>query len=127
VTENPDLIVAHLSCLLDARVGEGDTPISEHLLDVAENRFIVFLAYLAARNPRTRFIVYSRSVFQTHGGEEQWVATQVARLPVLKGRLSAFIVPGGPEKATFRDPQTAQLLRSRVAQVLGRGPNDRSN
>lgn len=127
VGENPDLIVAHLSCLLDARVGEGQTAISEHLFDLAENRFIVFLAYVAARNPRTRFIVYSRSVFQTHGGEEQWVATQVARLPVLKDRLNAFTVPGGREKATFRDPQTAQLLRARVAQVVGRGPKGASN
>jgi Protein kinase domain len=127
VGENPDLIVAHLSCLLDARVGEGQTAISEHLFDLAENRFIVFLAYVAARNPRTRFIVYSRSVFQTQGGEEQWVATQVARLPVLKDRLNAFTVPGGREKATFRDPQTAQLLRARVAQVLGRGPKGASN
>jgi hypothetical protein len=119
VGENPDLIVAHLSCLLDARVGEGQVAVAEHLFDLAENRFIVFLAYVAARNPRTRFIVYSRTVFQTHGGEEQWVAAQVARLPVLKDRLSAFIVPGR-EKATFREPQTAELLRTRVADVLGR-------
>ena len=112
------MIVAHLSCLLDARFGEGQAAVAEHLFDLAENRFIVFLAYVAARNPRTRFIVYSRSVFQTFGGEQQWVAAQVARLPVLKGRLHAFIVPGGTEKATFRDPQTAQLLRTRVADVL---------
>jgi hypothetical protein len=118
VGENPDVIVAHLSCLLDARVGEGQTAVAEHLFDVAENRFIVFLAYVAARNPRTRFIVYSRGVFQTHGGEEKWVAAQVARLPVLKGRLHAFIVPGGQEKATFREPRTAQLLRARVTDVL---------
>ena len=96
--------------------------IAEHLFELAENRFIVFLAYGAARNPRTRFIVYSRTVFQTHGGEEQWVATQVARLPVLKDRLSAFIVPGGQEKASFREPQTAQLLRARVARVLDLKP-----
>ena len=127
VKENPDLIVAHLSCLLDARVGEGQTAISEHLVEIAENRVIVFLAYVAARNPRTRFIVYSRTFFQTHGGEQQWVATQVARLPVLKDRLNAFTVPGGREKATFRDPQTAQLLRARVAQVLGLGPKGASN
>ena len=119
VGENPDLIVAHLSCLLDARVGEGQAAVAEHLFDLAENRFIVFLAYVAARNPRTRFIVYSRTVFQSRGGEEQWVAAQVARLPVLKGRLNAFIVPGGLEQASFRVPQTAQLLRTRVAAVLG--------
>ena len=118
VGENPDLIIAHLSCLLDARVGEGQPAVAEHLFDLAESRFIVFLAYVAARNPRTRFIVYSRTVFQTFGGEDQWVAAQVARLPVLKGRLNAFIVPGGMEQASFRQPDTAQLLRTRVASVL---------
>ena len=118
VGENPDLIVGHLSCLYDSRVGEGQAAISDHLFDVAENRFILFLAYVAARNPRTRFVVYSRTVFQTHGGEAQWVAAQVARLPVLKGRLHAFIVPGR-DQATFREPQTAQQLRARVSEVLG--------
>jgi hypothetical protein len=127
VGENPDLIVAHLSCFLDARVGEGQADISDHLDLIAESRLTVFLAYVAARNPRTRFIVYSRSTFQAHGGEEQWVAMQVARLPVLRDRLNAFTPPGGREKATFRDPQTAQLLRARVAQVLGRGPKEASN
>jgi serine/threonine protein kinase len=122
VGENPDLIVSHLSCLLDARVGEGQPAVSEHLFDLAENRLLVFLAYVASRNPRTRFIVYSRSVFQTHGGEEQWVAKQVARLPVLRNRLHAFIVPGGREKASFREPETAHLLRARVTQVLGLAP-----
>jgi hypothetical protein len=118
VGENPDLIVAHLSCLLDARVGDDQPAVADHLFDLAENRFIVFLAYVAARNPRTRFLVYSRTVFQTRGGEEQWVAAQVARLPVLKDRLNAFIVPGGLAQASFREPQTAQLLRTRVAEVL---------
>ena len=122
VSENPDVIVSHLSCLLDARVGEGQREVSEHLFDLAENRLLVFLAYVASRNPRTRFIVYSRSVFQTHGGEEQWVASQVARLPVLRNRLNAFIVPGGQEKASFREPETARLLRTRVTQVLGLAP-----
>jgi serine/threonine protein kinase len=120
VGENPDVIVAHLSCLLDARVGEGQTAIAEHLRDLAEHRLLVFLAYVAARNPRTRFLVYSRSGFQAHGGEDPWVATQVARLPVLRDRIQAFIVPGGPEQATFRDPHTAQLLRARVARLLGK-------
>jgi serine/threonine protein kinase len=119
VGENPDLIVTHLSCLLDARVGEGEPVVYQHLFDLAEKRLVLFLAYAASRNPRTRFIVYSRSVFQTHGGEDKWVATQVARLPVLKDRLNAFIVPGGQEKASFREPGTAQLLRARVTRVLG--------
>jgi hypothetical protein len=122
VGENPDLIVSHLSCLLDARVGEGQPGVSEHLVDLAQNRLLVFLAYVASRNPRTRFIVYSRSVFQTQGGEEQWVAKQVTRLPVLRNRLNAFIAPSGREKASFRQPETAHLLRARVTQVLGLAP-----
>ena len=121
VAQNPDLVITHLSCLFDARVVAKDTSASEHLFSQAENRLLLVLAYTAARNPRTRFIVYSRTVFQTAGGEAQWVAQQESRLPVLKGRLRAFIVPGGTERATFRDAETAKLLRARVLEVLGRG------
>ena len=117
--ENPDLIVSHLSCLLDARVGVDQPAVADHLSELSYNRLLVFFAYVAARNPRTRFIIYSRSVFQRHGGEQQWVAIQEARLPVLRNRLHAFIVPGGQEHASFRQPETAQLLRARVTQVLG--------
>ena len=125
VGENPDLIVAHLSCLLDARVGEGQTAIAEHLFDLAENRFLVFLAYVAARNPRTRFIVYSRTVFQTHGGEEQWVATQVARLPVLKDRLNAFIVPGGRRRRRFVSPRLRNCSARESHKFLASRRNER--
>jgi hypothetical protein len=118
VGENPDLIVSHLSCLLDARVGGDQAAIAEHLFEVAENRLLLFLAYVAARNPRTRFIIYSRSRFQTKGGEREWVQIQEARLPILRNRLHAFIVPGG-SGASLRQPATGQLLRARVTQVLG--------
>jgi serine/threonine protein kinase len=117
IGENPDLIVSHLSCLLDARVGADQPAVSEHLQELSFNRLLVFFAYVASRNPRTRFIIYSRGVFQRHGGEAQWVAIQEARLPVLRNRLHAFIVPGG-DAATFRQPATANLIRTRVAQVL---------
>ena len=53
-----------------------------------------------------------------HGGEREWVQIQEARLPVLRNRLHAFIVPGGSD-ASFRQPATGQLLRARVTQVLG--------
>ena len=118
IGENPDLIVSHLSCLLDARVGADQPAVSEHLAELSFNRLLGFFAYVAARNPRTHFIVYSRGVFQRHGGEPQWVAIQEARWPVLRNRLHAFIVPGG-QNASFRQPQTVQLLRARVTQVLG--------
>lgn len=85
----------------------------------AENRLLLFFAYAAARGPRTRFIIYSRTVFQEAGGERQWVAQLETRLPVLKGRVQAFIVSGGRAKATFRDPETARLLRARIVALLG--------
>jgi serine/threonine protein kinase len=117
VGENPDLIVSHLSCLLDARVAGEQPLIAEHLFEVAESRLMLFFAYVATRNSRTQFIVYSRSRFQRRGGEQEWVAIQEARLPVLRQRLYAFIVPGG-DNASFRQPATAQLLRARVTQVI---------
>ena len=118
VAQNPDLLITHLSCLYDARVGAGDANVSNSVFTQAENRLLLVLAYTAARNPHTRFIVYSRTVFETAGGEAQWVAQQESRLPVLKGRLRAFTVPGGTEKATFRDAETARLLRARVVDLL---------
>ena len=117
-TENPDLIVAHLSCLYDQRVAGTQKEIDEHLFDQAENRLLLFFAYLAARNPRTSFIVYSRGQF-VERGEANWVAENETRLTVLRGRLHAFTVPGGVQGATFRDPATAKLLRARVTSVLG--------
>jgi hypothetical protein len=36
----------------------------------------------------------------------------------LKGRLFVMRVPGS-ESATFRDPATAELLRTRVREILG--------
>ena len=118
VAQNPDLVVAHLSCLYDARVGAGDKNVGDHLFTQAENRLLLVFAYAAARNPRTRFIVYSRSRFREAGGEEVWVSQQEARLPVFKGRLRAFTVPGGEERATFRDAETARLLKARVVDLL---------
>ena len=116
--ENPDLIVSHLSCFVDERVAAGDPVIVEHLSDVAEQRLLLFFAYLAARNPRTHFIAYSRTQFARKGGEAVWLADKEAHLPILRGRLHPLTVPGGRERATFRDPSTAELLRTRVRQIL---------
>lgn len=87
---------------------------------MAQNRLLVFFAYVAAANPRTRFIVYPRGQIVQAGGEAAWVAHWEARLPALRGRLHAFSMPNG-ESATFRDPATGQLLRKRVIEVLRLG------
>ena len=118
IFENPDLIISHLSCFVDERVANGEAGVAEHLADVAEYRLLLFFAYVASRNPRTQFIVYSRAQFARKGGEAVWLANEEAHLPILRGRLHPLTVPGGKERATFRDPSTGELLRTRVRQVL---------
>ena len=119
IAENPDLIISHLSCLFDERVSS-DREVAQHLVDMAQNRLLMFFAYIAAVNPRTRFVVYSRGRIEQAGGEAAWVANWEARLPALRGRLHAFSMPGG-DSATFRDPATGQLLKKRVIEVLRLG------
>ena len=118
--ENPDLVISHMSCFVDERVGGDQPAIIEHLSDQAEFRLMLFFAYLAAANPRTHFIVYSRTAFQRKGGEAVWLTNTEANLPILRGRLHPLTVPGGRERASFRQPATRELIRTRVTEVLAR-------
>jgi len=119
VRMNPDLVVCHLSCLLDIRPVAGRPPeVAEHLFDLAAGRLVLFFGYVGASNPRTRFVVYSRDEFADPERARQWVEQSEGRFPALKGRLHPFHVPGSGEK-TFRDPETALLMRARVTEVLG--------
>lgn len=116
--QNPDLVVSHLSCFLDARVAEGNPQLADQLFDVAQNRLMGFFGYLAATQPRTRFLVYSRGkIWPDRAAEDQWVRDVTARFPRLTGRLFTMVVPGKAQ-ATFRDPETAKLLRQRVRELL---------
>ncbi len=116
--QNPDLVVSHLSCLLDIRPANGDRALEDHLFEVAQNRLLGFLAYLAASNPRAQFLIYSRGrVWRPPEVHAAWTRDVVARFPRLEGRLSTMIVPGNAN-ATFRDPATAELLRTRVKEIL---------
>ena len=117
---NPDLVISHISCFVDERVAGAQPVITEHLADQAEFRLMLFFAYLAAENPRTHFIVYSRLTFQRKGGADVWLANTEANLPILRGRLHPLIVPGGRENASFRQPATQELIRTRVTEVLAK-------
>ena len=117
--QNPDLVVSHLSCLLDERVAEGNRVLLDHLFDAAQNRLLGVFGYLAATNSRTRFLVYSRGRhWATAEGEATWTRDVHARFPHLNGRLFTMVVPGRAS-ATFRDPETARLLRAKVQEILG--------
>ena len=116
--QNPDLVISHLSCLLDERVAQGQRPLADHLFDIAQNRLASFFGYLAATNPRTHFLVYSRGrIWPDNTTEVTWMRNVEARFPRITGRLHTMLVPGKSE-ATFRDPATAQLLRARVQEIL---------
>ena len=115
--QNPDLVISHLSCLLDARKADNDA-LEKDLFALAEHRLTLFFGYLGAVNARTRFLVYSRNHFATPEIEKKWVGDVIARFPHLKGRLHTMSVPGGRERATFRDPATAQIFREQVKAIL---------
>jgi serine/threonine protein kinase len=119
IRENPDLIISHLSCLLDERMANADEALEEHLFALAANRLTLFFGYLGAINPRTRFLVYSRRHFADNGAGDAWVGDVVARFPKLKGRVFTMSMPGGRASATFRDPATAAMLRTQVKAFLG--------
>jgi hypothetical protein len=123
--QNPDLVVSHLSCLLDQRMAGADTTLRDHLFDGAQQRLIGFFGYVASNNPRTKFLVYSRGrLWPTGTAEASWRQNVVARFPRLKDRLFTIVVPGG-STATFRDPETARLVRARVAELLNLKLTDR--
>jgi serine/threonine protein kinase len=115
--QNPDLVISHLSCLLDARKADNNA-LEEHLFDLAQQRLTLFFGYLGTANARTRFLVYSRSHFATPELATTWVGSVVARFPHLEGRLHTMSVPGGRESATLRDPATGRTFRDQVKAIL---------
>ena len=122
VRQNPDLIVSHLSCLLDERFAEPqrEGPLFDHLFALARSRLAGVFGYVAAANPRTRFLVYSRGSFAPSGRGASFVRDAEARFPALRGRIHTWNIPGDPDKVTFRDPELARAIRERVQQLLER-------
>ena len=120
VRQNPDLIVSHLSCLLDERFAEPERqgPLFDHLFALAKMRLVGVFGFVAAANPRTRFLVYSRGAFAPPGSAAVFVSDAETRFPLLRGRVHTFSVPRGADGATFRDPETARLIRDEVRRIL---------
>jgi serine/threonine protein kinase len=113
VSQSPALVIMHLSSFAKP-TGQFDFQLD------AQERARAFLGFVGAANPNTRFIVYSRG-FETSPDREAWIAEVVQRFPTLRSRVWLLHVPGGPERATFRDPSTRRLVRAQVAAVLGLG------
>ena len=110
--EHPSLVMMHLSSF--AR------PTPNHESDrqpEAIERTRAFLAFVGVGIRRRGFVVYTRG-YETEQERKAWVSETEERFPVLKGRVQMLHVPGGDEKATFRDPSVKQRVRELVIATL---------
>jgi eukaryotic-like serine/threonine-protein kinase len=110
--EKPSLIVIHRSCFADVTVGVNP---QSNALPIADKKLESFLGYVGLGNPTTRFLTYTRR----SEDEGAWVLDLEKRFPQLKGRVVALTVQGGPQRATFRDPETKKMVREQVKSILG--------
>ncbi len=110
--EKPALIVIHRSCFADSSLGFDP---ESNAAQVADKKVESFLGYAGLGNPTTKFLTYTRRT----ADQTAWVLDLEKRFPQLKDRVFAVVVPGGPEHATFRDPETKKMLRQQVKAILG--------
>jgi len=112
VKEHPALIVIHRSGFYAFPASQ-----SADLYPLADNKLVAFLGYVATLSPETKFIIYSRHSFEDQAVAAKWREDAVNRFPPLAGKLETWRVP--LDRATFRNPLTAQELRASVERALG--------
>ena len=110
--QNPNLIVLHRSCFADADVGFDP---QSNAMQIADSKIGGFLGYISLGNPATKFLVYTRR----SDDQDAWASELEKRFPHLKGRVFTMTVPGGAEHASFRDPETQNMLKAKVQSILG--------
>ena len=130
--ETPSLVLIHRSSFFHAmnqEFGFGypddatgfDEARARRLYEIADNKLVATLGFIGQSSPATAFVVYSRG---TGGGWDDdqyradWVRNAEGRFPVLKGRVTTVLVPGGPRAGSFEDATTRELFRQRVRDVL---------
>ena len=100
----------------DTRLGR-TVAIKFHRSDTTEvTQAHALFAYLAAKNPRTHFIVYPRTQFARKGGEAVWLADKEAHLPILRGRLHPMRSRGARNARRFE----TRRLQNCFGHVSGR-------
>ena len=129
--QNPSLILIHRSAFFhsmnqDLGVGypsDGETYSDgfRRLYQIADNKLMAFMGFIAQGNQDTQFIVYSRG---TGGGwtepdyRADWIKHVEGRFPVLEGRITAIPVPGGRSGDGFKRPDAAEIVRNLVQDLL---------
>lgn len=129
--QRPSLVLIHRSAFFhsmnqDLEVGyptDSDEYPEEflRLYQIADNKLVALLGFLAQANHDIRFLVYSRG---TGGGwtdpeyRAQWVRHAEGRFPNLKDRISTIAVPGGITEGSFNQSDTIKLVRDKVREML---------
>jgi hypothetical protein len=111
--ERPALVMMHLSSFAAPSLAH-----ESDLQPASVERIRQFLAFIGVGDPATRFAIYTRG-FATEEARAAWISETEDRFPVLRGRLQMVHVPGGDEKATFRDRATRERIRALVVSTLG--------
>jgi hypothetical protein len=132
LSQDPDLIMVHRSGFFHAMNLEfgfgypGDAKgfneaSARRLYELADNKLVAVLGFIGKGNPGTKFVVYSRGTGGDWSDQKvraAWVSKVEGRFPFLKGRVTTVNVPGGPTGGSFDDPETAQLFRQTVQDIL---------
>ena len=129
--QKPNLILIHRSAFFhsmnqDLGLGypaDGEEYSEEfnRLYSIADNKLLAFMGFIAQANSNTKFILYSRG---TGGGwpdadyRANWIASAQGRFPSLANRITAIAVPGGTAAGSFRRPDSQQLIRTLVRDLL---------
>ncbi len=140
VKQFPDLVVIHRSAFIHAmsfdfeRIWEeagapaapqaslqrfNDT-IYRHLSPIGRDKLETFLGYIAGRNPRTRFLLYSRE--WREASQHSWQEMVERRFPGLKGRVTTLNVGAGAA-ANFHDASAVAEMRRAVSGILHLRPS----
>lgn len=139
----PDLVVIHRSVFfhpINVELEFGYPPFTNYFSDsikwlaasnkweslyrMADDKLINFIAMIGNASPRTRFLVYSTGTDVNWTREEyrkRWKEQIEARFPALKGdRINTMRIPQRADgrKGTFRDANTAELMRDQVKTIL---------
>lgn len=129
--QNPSLILIHRSAFFhsmnqDLGVGypsdgEAYSDQFRRLYQIADNKLMAFMGFIAQGNEDAQFIVYSRG---TGGGwtepeyRTDWIKHVEGRFPVLEGKITAMPVPGGRSGDGFKRPDAADIIRNLVQDLL---------
>ena len=136
LVRNPQLVAIHRSAIFHSynwffkfgRTNEGfANPTNDarwvELYKIADEMLIRLIDNIGSQAPQAKFLIYSRGTdtqWLVASNREKWVKDIEARFPKLKGRLISMLIPRGKDGSlSFRNPETQDLLRSNVTEILG--------